>query len=71
MSLLPLIQRALLNRRGKLLENYAFFPSAAAFGSNCRKQMDEKAGLRRDAVRSRVIDMLKAQEIKAIGNEEG
>jgi hypothetical protein len=32
---------------------------------------DEKAGLRRDAVRSQVIDVLKAQEIKATGSEEG
>ncbi len=32
---------------------------------------DEKAGLRRDAVRSQVIDALEAQEIKETGNEEG
>jgi hypothetical protein len=32
---------------------------------------DEKAGLRRDAVRSQVIDVLEAQEIKETGNEEG
>jgi hypothetical protein len=31
---------------------------------------DEKAGLRRDAIRSQVIDALKAQEIKETGNEE-
>jgi hypothetical protein len=31
----------------------------------------EKAGLRRDAVRSQVIDVLEAQEIKETGNEEG
>jgi hypothetical protein len=31
---------------------------------------DEKAGLRRDVVRSQVIDVLKAQEIKETGNEE-
>jgi hypothetical protein len=31
---------------------------------------DEKAGLRRDAVGSQVIDVLKAQ-IKETGNEEG
>jgi hypothetical protein len=30
----------------------------------------EKAGLRRDAVRSQVIDVLEAQEIKETGNEE-
>ena len=32
---------------------------------------DEKAGLRRDAVGSQVIDVLLAQEIKETGNEEG
>jgi len=32
---------------------------------------DEKAGLRRDAVGSQVIDALEAQEIKETGNEEG
>ena len=31
---------------------------------------DEKAGLRRDAVRSQVIDALEAQKIKETGNEE-
>ena len=31
---------------------------------------DEKAGLRRDAVSSQVIDALEAQEIKETGNEE-
>ena len=31
---------------------------------------DEKAGVRRDAVRSRVIDALEAQKIKETGNEE-
>src|SRR5580700_9447706 len=32
---------------------------------------DEKAGLRRDAGRSQVIDALEAQEIKETGNREG
>jgi hypothetical protein len=32
---------------------------------------DERAGLRRDAVRSQVIDTLEAQEIKETDNEEG
>jgi hypothetical protein len=32
---------------------------------------DEKAGLRRDAIRSPVIDALEAQEIKETGNEKG
>ncbi|HEY4049056.1 MAG TPA: hypothetical protein VGM27_19515 [Acidobacteriaceae bacterium] len=31
---------------------------------------DEKAGLRRDALSSQVIDALEAQEIKETGNEE-
>jgi len=31
---------------------------------------DEKAGLRRDAIRSQVIDALEMQEIKETGNEE-
>jgi len=31
---------------------------------------DENAGLRRDAIRSQVIDALEAQEIKETGNEE-
>jgi hypothetical protein len=31
---------------------------------------DEKAGLRRDAVGSQVIEVLKAQEIKETGHEE-
>jgi hypothetical protein len=30
----------------------------------------KKAGLRRDAIRSQVIDALEAQEIKETGNEE-
>jgi len=32
---------------------------------------DEKAGLKRDAVGSQVIDVLEAQEIKETDNEEG
>jgi hypothetical protein len=31
---------------------------------------DEKAGLRRDAIRSQVIGALEAQEIKETGNEK-
>jgi 5-deoxy-D-glucuronate isomerase len=38
--------------------------------STVENRWDEKAGLRRDAVRSQVIDVLKAQEIKETGNEE-
>ena len=34
------------------------------------QRWDEKAGLRRDAVGSQVIDALEAQEIKETGNEE-
>jgi hypothetical protein len=37
---------------------------------NCETRWDEKAGLRRDAVGSQVIDVLEAQEIKETGNEE-
>jgi hypothetical protein len=38
--------------------------------STVENRWDEKAGLRRDAVRSQVIDVLEAQEIKETGNEE-
>ena len=36
---------------------------------HCRNQWDEKAGFRRAAVRSQVIDALETQEIKETGNE--
>jgi hypothetical protein len=39
--------------------------------SIAENRWDEKAGLRRDAVRSQVIDALEAQEIKETGNEKG
>jgi hypothetical protein len=39
-------------------------------GSTDVTRWDEKAGLRRDAVGSQVIDVLEAQEIKETGNEE-
>jgi hypothetical protein len=42
-----------------------------AFTSSGETRWDEKAGLRRDAVRSQVIDVLGAQEIKETDNEEG
>jgi hypothetical protein len=42
-----------------------------SFPSVVVTRWDEKAGLRRDAVRSQVIDALEAQEIKETGNEEG
>jgi hypothetical protein len=42
-----------------------------AFWSIVETRWDEKAGLRRDAIRSQVIDALEAQEIKETGNEEG
>jgi hypothetical protein len=38
--------------------------------STVANRWDEKAGLRRDAIRSQVIDALEAQEIKETGNEE-
>jgi hypothetical protein len=37
---------------------------------NVENRWDENAGLRRDAIRSQVIDALEAQEIKETGNEE-
>jgi len=37
---------------------------------NGETRWDENAGLRRDAIRSQVIDALEAQEIKETGNEE-
>ena len=40
-------------------------------GVTVATRWDEKAGLRRDAVGSQVIDVLEAQEIKETGNEEG
>ena len=40
-------------------------------GPTDETRWDEKAGLRRDAVRSQDIDALEAQEIKETGNEEG
>ena len=47
-------------------------PAAAAyFWIAVEIRWDEKAGLRRDAVGSQVIDALEAQEIKETGNEEG
>src|SRR5713226_2415009 len=42
----------------------------ANWKSTDANRWDEKAGLRRDAVRSQVIDVLEAQEIKETGNEE-
>jgi hypothetical protein len=42
----------------------------AAFQSTDVTRWDEKAGFRRDAIRSQVIDALEAQEIKETGNEE-
>jgi hypothetical protein len=38
--------------------------------STVENRWDENAGLRRDAIRSQVIDALEAQEIKETGNEE-
>jgi hypothetical protein len=44
--------------------------SRASLPTTVEIRWDEKAGLRRDAVRSQVIDVLEAQEIKETGNEE-
>jgi hypothetical protein len=43
--------------------------SLSALSLRNRTSRDEKAGLRRDAIRSQVIDALEAQEIKETGNE--
>ena len=45
--------------------------SMSSEGMTVVNRWDEKAGLRRDAVGSQVIDVLEAQEIKETGNEEG
>jgi hypothetical protein len=42
----------------------SFGPSCSSSGGVDVNRWDEKAGLRRDAVRSQVIDALEAQEIK-------
>jgi hypothetical protein len=39
-------------------------------GITVATRWDENAGLRRDAIRSQVIDALEAQEIKETGNEK-
>jgi hypothetical protein len=49
----------------------AGFEVFATVAIDVGNRWDEKAGLRRDAVRSQVIDVLEAQEIKETGNEEG
>jgi hypothetical protein len=46
-------------------------PRGAYFQISVENRWDEKAGLRRDAVRSQVIDVLLAQEIKETDNEKG
>jgi hypothetical protein len=43
---------------------------SAALAVTVLTRWDEKAGLRRDAVGSQVIDALEAQEIKETGNEK-
>ncbi len=45
-------------------------PGGVLNSATVETRWDEKAGLRRDAVRSQVIDALEAQEIKETGNEE-
>ena len=45
-------------------------PQNLALCSSDVTRWDENAGLRRDAIRSQVIDALEAQEIKETGNEE-
>jgi len=53
-------------------DNFLIMAGTAAAESRSRvtvaTRWDEKAGLRRDAVRSQVIDALEAQEIKETGS---
>jgi hypothetical protein len=56
-----------------LFEPVGTLPDAKALrlpGTTGVNRWDENAGLRRDAIRSQVIDALEAQEIKETGNEE-
>ena len=61
------------------LSDYEYYTCLIRFGCayvtwprlNDAIRWDEKAGLRRDAVRSQVINVLEAQEKKETGNEEG
>jgi hypothetical protein len=46
------------------------FVNLAFVNITVETRWDENAGLRRDAIRSQVIDALEAQEIKETGNEE-
>jgi hypothetical protein len=48
-----------------------YFTLQAHAKPTIENRWNEKAGLRRDAVRSQVIDVLEAQEIKETGNEKG
>ena len=53
----------------------AHYPSHTIKSQRCdfssdANRWDENAGLRRDAIRSQVIDALEAQEIKETGNED-
>ena len=50
---------------------WTFTPILKDTGMAGENRWDEKAGLRRDAVGSQIIDVLEAQEIKETGNEEG
>jgi hypothetical protein len=54
-----------------LLDKESLSESYSRLQITVENRWDEKAGLRRDAVRSQVIDVLEAQEIKETGNEEG
>jgi hypothetical protein len=55
-------------------QRWLFLITAFLSGNNTLStaviRWDENAGLRRDAIRSQVIDALEAQEIKETGNEE-
>jgi hypothetical protein len=65
---------SLLSRKGPGEPIYVLPFARALFTARLSSDVtrsDEKAGLRRDAVRSQVIDVLEAQIKKETGNEEG
>jgi hypothetical protein len=59
-----------LDTDGRVRRTLGVLPYSKKFLTVVNRR-EEKAGLRRDAVRSQVIDVLEAQEIKETGNEEG
>jgi hypothetical protein len=55
---------------GEMLMGFIIGPKVQSRKITDETRWDEKAGLRRDAVGSQIIDALEAQEIKETGNEE-